>query len=363
MKKAISVFMFLLLCVSLSQAQMLIGGRAAGMGGAGVASTDDISAAYYNPAALMRSEVLLTDIKVDLGASYSDLTSLSNALTNASSPAKFMLDNYASNLNFNGNLSGLVGINLRKIGLSVIPIFSAQVAKPANSFNGYVIAGGHYDGVLTLGSTFSVPYLPAALDVGVNLKSLNGVAGQITAVAGTPPTTGSGNQDYGTGSGTGFDLGVLTSFDVPFVSKVAVGATMRNLSSSYTLKMTRQVATMDATAGTTTLGPVQNLPDQIVNLDSSTAIGAYATIPVVGVGVAADIEITKTDTNTHLGLEYPLLFGVIVLRAGLASGPNLSLTTVGAEVNLKILRLGLVTIADAKNTGLTNTVADITFGL
>lgn len=147
------------------------------------------------------------------------------------------------------------------------------------------------------------------------------------------------------------------------VSKVAVGAVMRNLSTSYTLKMTRQAATLNQLTGTVTLGPIQNLPDQAVSIDSSTAVGAYATIPGVGLGVAADIEMTKTDTNTHIGLEYPLMLGILVLRAGIASGPNLSLTTLGAEVNLKVCKLALVTVADAKNTGLTSAVADITIGL
>ena len=363
MKRLISVVLFLLLCVSMSQAQLLIGGRASGMGGAGVAASNDIAAAYYNPAALMRSDVLLTEIKVGAGAGYTDLTQLSNSIANASTPAKFMLDNYANNLSFNGNLNGIVGINLRKIGVSVIPVLDTNVNKPANSFAGYVTAEGHYDGVLTLGTTFAVPYLPAALDVGVNLKSLSGVSGSITATTGIPVTTGTGNQDYGSGAGTGFDLGVLTSFDVPMVSKVAVGAALRNLSTSYTLKMTRRVATMDATAGTTTLGPETPLPDQTITLTSSTAMGSYTTCPGVGLGVAADLEMAGSQTNLHFGLEYPLIMGIVVLRAGLASGQNLALTTAGAEINLKIARVGLVTVMDAKNTGRTTTVADITIGL
>ena len=363
MKKAISVFLFLLFYVSLCQAQQLIGGRAAGMGGAGVAATDDLSAAYYNPAALMRSGVIVTEVKVDLGASYSDLNSLSNALSKATDPATFLLDNYSNNLNFSGSLNGLVGINVRKIGLSVIPFLITTVNKPANSLGGTMIANGHYDAVLTLGTTFSVPYLPAALDVGANLKSLNGVTGGMTITAPVGQTTVTGNQDTGTGSGTGFDLGVLTSFDVPMVSKVAVGAVMRNIATSYTLKMTEQSVTINQLTGKVTPGTTTTLPDQTVNIDSSTAVGAYATIPGVGLGVAADIEMTKTDTNAHLGLEYPLMLGIIVLRAGVASGPNLSLTTVGAELNLRVFKLGLVTVMDAKNTGLTNTVADITIGL
>jgi hypothetical protein len=363
MKKIIFVFTALLLCVSIAQAQLLIGGRASGMGGAGVAATDDISAAYYNPAALMRSGVILTDVKVDLGAAYSDPTTLSSALSNSNDPSKFMFDNYHNKLSFNGSLTGLVGINLRRIGISVIPELTTTVNKPAESLGGTMEAAGHYDATLTLGTTFSVPFLPAALDVGINLKSLNGINGSITAAqSGANTFEATGTQTYGTGSGTGFDIGVLTSFKVPYVTKVAVGAVIRNLAASYTLSNTSKTAYMNFLTQTTTFG-ADVASNQTVNLDSSTAVGAYTIIPGIGLGVAADLEMTKTDTNTHIGLEYPMFLNTFILRAGLASGPNLSLTTAGAELNLRIVKIGLVTIADAKNTGLTSTVADITIGL
>lgn len=361
MKKAIFVSLLLLLCVSLAEAQQLIGGRAAGMGGAGVAATDDISAAYYNPAALMRSQAIAVETKIDLGAAYTDLNTLSKVLADSSTPSKFLMDNYHNNLTFNGSLNGLIGLNIRKIGISVIPFLLANVNKPAETLGGTVTAAGHYDVALTLGTTYSVPFLPAALDLGVNLKSLNGINGTITATQSSGNSfEATGTQTYGTGSGTGFDVGVLTSFNVPYVTKVAVGAVVRNLSASYGLSNTSKTAYMNFLTGTTTYG-ADTVTSQTVNLDSSTAVGAYATVPGIGLGVAADIEMTKTDTNTHLGLEYPLLLGILVLRAGVASGPNLSLTTAGAELNLKVFKLGLVTIADAKNTGLTNTVVDMTF--
>lgn len=360
MKKTIVVFLFILFCASLSQAQQLIGGRASGMGGAGVAATDDISAAYYNPAALMRSNVILTEVKVDLGAAYTDVTALSNSLAKASDPAQFLLDNYSTNLSFSGSLNGLIGLNLRKIGLSVIPLLATTVTKPANSVAGTVTATGFYEPTLTLGTTFSVPFLPAALDVGVNAKQINPILGSITTTG--TATNASGVQTVGTGSGMGYDLGLLTTFDIPFVSKLAVGVVMRDISASYTRTDKQRNAHIDQTTGKVTYDAETTLPDKNFTLDSSTAIGAYTTIPGIGLGVAADIEMTKTDTNTHIGIELPLLFDTLFLRAGVASGPNLSLTTVGAEIDLRILKAALTTIANAKNTSLTTTVADISFG-
>ncbi len=98
MKKLFVALLALSFCVSLAQAQQLIGGRAAGMGGAGVAATDDISAAYYNPAALMRSPAIAFETKVDLGAAYSDINTLSKVLADTSTPSQFLIDNYHNNL-------------------------------------------------------------------------------------------------------------------------------------------------------------------------------------------------------------------------------------------------------------------------
>lgn len=360
MKKLTLILIFLSLCVSLAGAQQLIGGRASGMGGAGVAATDDISAAYYNPAALMRSNPLLGDLKIDLGAAYTDLTTLSNSLTGAAEPAKFLMNNYSNSLAFNGRLNGVIGLNLRKIGLSVVPQFTAVINKPANSVAGTFEASGAYLPTVTLGTTFSVPYLPAALDVGVNVKQIMPVLGSLTTTG--TASNASGTQTIGTGSGLGYDVGLLTSFNVPFISKVAVGAVMRNISASYTRTDKQRTAHINQTTGQVTYDAETTLPDKNFSVDSSTAVGAYATIPVVGVGVAADIEMTKTDTNTHFGLEYPMLFGLLVVRAGVASGPNLSLTTAGAELNLKAIKIAFTSVADAKNTGLTTQVADITIG-
>ena len=264
MKKAISVFLFLLLCVSISQAQMLIGGRAAGMGGAGVAATDDIAAAYYNPAALMRSNVVVAEAKVDLGAAYTDMAALSNALAKSSDPATFLLDNYSNNLSFSGSLNGLIGLNVRKIGLSVIPLLITTVNKPANSVAGTMTALGFYEPTLTVGTTFSVPFLPAALDVGLNAKQISPIYGNITTTG--TATNASGVQTVGTGSGMGYDLGILTTFEIPFVSKLAVGAVMRDISSTYTRTDKQRTAQINQSTGQVTYGPETTLPDKNLSI-------------------------------------------------------------------------------------------------
>ena len=156
MKKIVFVLMFLMVLATISSAQLLIGSKAGGMGGAGVASTTDLSAAYYNPAALMRSDVNAAKVKISLGAEYTDPTDLSNAISNAKDPATFISENYSKSLIFNGSLDGVIGLNVNKIGISVVPIANVTTNKAVNSMVGTVNGTGQYAGVLTLGKTFSL---------------------------------------------------------------------------------------------------------------------------------------------------------------------------------------------------------------
>ncbi|MBN2058081.1 MAG: hypothetical protein JW782_04750 [Candidatus Saganbacteria bacterium] len=365
MKRLAVSLLLVLSLVSVSFAQSLIGGRGAGMGGTGVAASKGLDAAYYNPACLMRSEVSVAQVETGLGAAYTDVTDLSNAISKANDPGQFVLDNYSKNLSFNGTVNGLIGANVRKVGLSVIPMLLASVNKPAFSVGANVNATGFYAGVLTLGHTFSVPFLPAALDVGANIKSINGIMGSASITANpADPTQGSGSQTTATGAGLGFDVGVLTSFDIPFVTNFAAGLVLRDVSTSYTMKPTTNTLTLDQTTGSIVKGPDTAQPDQTVTVDSTTAIGVAATIPVIGLEAAMDLEMTKNDgTNTHIGVSYGLLMNTIILRAGIASGQNLGLTTFGAEVDARFAKIALVTASDSKNSGLTHAYADITIGL
>ena len=362
MKKALIVALMIGLLVPMVSAQQLIGGRGSGMGGTGVAASHDIEAAYYNPACLMRDHNIGGELKIAAGASYTDTGVLSNALSKASDPAQFMLDNFNTNLTFNGAMSGIVGLNIRKVGISVVPIINTvNVNKPAGSLVGSVTASGLVIPALTLGTTYTVPFLPAALDIGLNIKQYNPVYGNIVTAGTFTNVTGTQTTATG-GSGMGYDLGLLTSFDVPYVTKLAVGLVMRDIAGSYTRKDTTQKAYIDQGTSQVTFDAAVILPDKNFTVDSSTALGAYATIPGIGLGVALDYEMTKTDSNTHIGLEYPMFLNRLILRAGTANGPNLAKTTIGAELDLVFLKLAINSASDAKNSALTNTYADITIG-
>lgn len=361
MNKCGLILIAILLLASVSQAQLLIGSRAAGMGGAGSAVVTDLAAAYYNPAGLMKNQARAAELKIALGASYSNPDKLVNAISGATDPAKFLQDNYSSNLDFTGSLDGVIGFNVRKIGLSVLPMMNAMVNKAANSLAGTAAGVGNAAGVLTLGHSFGVPYV-GTLHLGVNGKYIYAANGSIVA------TAAGGTQAWSVGNGIGFDIGALTTVSVPLVTDVNLAFVARDLNESVTYKNKSQTATPDPADPTKfVMGPTVDGVDTTVTGTSSYVLGAAATIPVVGILTAIDIENVSAagnpTSNTHIGIEWPVLMNLLVLRAGTASGPNLMLTTYGAKINLPILGLDVAAVMDGKNSKNSSYVLDINLGI
>lgn len=363
MKKIAFSLLLVLVIASIASAQLLVGSKAGGMGGAGVANVDDLAAAYYNPAALMRSGVKAGELQISVGAGYSDPTSLSSALSKANDAATFLMDNYSESLSFNGNLDGVIGLNIGKVGISVIPIANANVSKSANTLVGTFNISGQYAGVLTLGKTFSVPFLPAALDLGINAKTITAYSGGITTTG--TATNASGTRTYGSGSGIGFDIGALTSFNIPMVTNFKAGLAIRNIGQNITYSNKSQLSYLDYSTGTPALTTEaeQTLADTTTASDISTVIGVSALVPGINITLAGDIEMVGANSNTHIGLEYPLLLNTLILRAGTASGNALSKTTIGATISLPMLALDIVSVSDANNAGQTAYILDFSIGL
>jgi len=358
MKKIALCFIVLLSLVSVSFGQSLIGARSAGMGGAGVAASRDLSAAYYNPAALMRTG--MASFIASTGVAYSGIDKILAAASSSNDPAKFAMDNFSSDINVNANINGIIGGSINKIGLSVLPTISANLQKPAASLATAGTAAFNYTGALTFGNTFGFGVLPA-IDIGANLKYIGGMSGDINVA--TDPITGisSGTQNTYNLSGFGLDLGALATFDVPMVSSISVGLVVRDL--VETINTTINPSTLYAPAGSTTLTETKGTEQTTSRTaDPSYILGAAGNIPVIGAIVAADIESGNGFSNTHFGIEYPLLLNLVTLRAGIASGTNLSLTTVGAKLGIPFFTLNMAYVMDSKISNNNQYVLDIAGG-
>ena len=106
-----------------------VGARFAAMGGAGSALVDDSTSAYYNPAGIVKAQAV--SLKIGAAAATDGLDKLTSALTSLSDPSKFILDNAANSVNVNGKINAFVGLTVAKIGISVLPIATLNISKPA----------------------------------------------------------------------------------------------------------------------------------------------------------------------------------------------------------------------------------------
>lgn len=362
MKRFFVGLLLVVFSASLVSAQLLIGAKAGGMGGAGVANVTDLAASYYNPAALMRSNLKAAEVKVSLGAEYTDPTDVLNALGKANDPASFIADNYAKSLSFTGNVDGVVGVNVKKVGISILPQLSSTVSKNANSLVSSMSISGQYDTVVTLGKTFNLSFLPASVDVGVNGKYITAYSSSITTTG--TATSASGTKTYGSGTGYGFDVGALTTFNVPYVTELKVGVVARNLlqSVTYSNKSQNYYLNYNGSTATVTSDAETALPDSTTTVDPTWAVGASGLVPAINLLVAGDLEYTTSGTNSHIGVQYPLLMNLVLLRAGTANGNNLAKNTIGAKINFPFFTLDAVIVSDAKNSSAKSYILDINMG-
>lgn len=372
MKKIIIVSLFLVFMVSSGfaiQSGLLptgVGAKYAAMGGAGASIVDDITSAYFNPAGIMRSGRM--ELKLGAGVATEGMNDVISALGSAGDPAKFLSDNFNKTINVNGGLNSIIGINVAKVGVSVIPVASLQLVKPTagtligTSFN----ASAAYEGILTLGYRLSVPGLPiASLDLGTNIKSGN-------LIYGTSNITGATNSidsiyNY---SGVGIDIGAIASLNTPVVP-VSVGIVIKDISETFKGKVKGQTTVYDPITGKATVTPIGEVDAADITMPSTTVIGASTVIPGVGLKVAVDLDSVASSSSygnaayslTHIGVEYPVL-GIVALRAGTVSGGpsggEISQTTFGAGFNLGAV-INVAMMSDAKNSKNNSTMVDLGF--
>lgn len=293
-----------------------VGVRATGMGGTGIATANDITAAYFNPAGLMYGPENF-EMQVFAGGTAGEI----QALTDAASDPDYLSKHFDEDLNISAAMNVGLGISARKVGVTLLTNAGGVFIHPKSSIaSGQILAQAIAMVPLTLGSTFSTPGLPiASMSVGVNLKPIQIYGGGVEV----GPAVGTGTRLETAGSGFGFDIGMQTKI-TPLIS---FGAVVRNLSASYSTKTKSQGVTV-ATDGTMTDVGAETEVKSTDTLAPEIGVGVGFVVPITGTLIAVDAENysvpdDKSYNDYHIGLEQGFLFNMVMLRAGyFTDGPT-----------------------------------------
>ena len=362
----VSVFV-LMLTVSCFAIGAGVGVRSMGMGGTGIATANDITAAYFNPAGLMYGPDNM-ETQVFEGGATGGLTDLMDVISGGTD---FITNHFGDSYDLSASVNGGLGISMRKVGISVIiPNGFVSLNKKANALNFTLLGYMNATAPLTLGSTFSTPGLPiASMSVGVNLKAIT--TGLMYMHADQIGLVGKGTMYSEIGSGFGFDIGAETKI-TPFLS---AGAVIRNLSASTNVQKTSKTIYVDA------LGDVTEEAEQKSTSSSvpppEVGIGVGITVPITGTLIAVDLENysfpedgynknkSDTYTDTHIGIEQGFLMNLVMLRCGYFTDKFAedNFYTLGLGLNLGPATAGVATANSEKdsNNSLTSAQVGIAF--
>ncbi|MCX5751518.1 MAG: hypothetical protein NT099_07630 [Candidatus Saganbacteria bacterium] len=346
MKKIGLALVFLTLLSSFSYGLIAGGAKLAGMGGAGTAICDNISAAYYNPAGILGSDPDNPSMKLSIGAPVAGMSDALATFSQVADMNAFLINNYAKTIDINGTTGMIFGMQYQKIGLSVIPESTVLANKTANSYNGSVGANIQSSAALTFGTTWNFPFLPMNfMDVGTNIKYIANYQGS-TAITGVTTTAGSANYLYGTGLGWGFDLGAKTGLYTPWFP-ITVGIMMKDVYTSVGNSTVTRTDTISPD-GTVTPGVATTTTSTTIT-PGTCVIGAATQLFEGGTIVAADYATSMSDGELRLGIEQPIFSDMFIGRAGLISGTQNSKITVGVGFNL-FGETNIAYIIDNKNS-------------
>jgi hypothetical protein len=352
-RKLLVAVIFSCFMVSQSFGALYIGSKAAGMGGCGVSSLTGLSGVYYNPAALMAGGV--GGFNSSIGTSYSNFDKLTSAIAGLTNISQFLVDNFGNDLSFSNTFYGFAGTNMNKVGMSFLPYGMISISKGAGALQGTFNGDFAYTGYLTLGTSFAVPHLPTGLHVGTNIKYTYDTNANITATA-LDPTA---DFDYSIGSGYGLDIGALTTFSIPAVTDLSVGIAARDIIGTITYDDKSIPFTFNNATGQITQGPeVTIATGRQETLKPTYLVGASGSISAIGVQAALDLEMQESNTITHFGVEIPLQMNTIFLRAGIASGNNVALTTIGTKIALPFTSFDFAYIIDSNDSTNNQVIVD-----
>lgn len=372
----------LLTLITVTFAQVGIGARALGMGGAFTAVAEDEGAAYWNPASCAGQTGISivpsfsTYIKSNIGRDeVSDVKNIEDI-----GNKRLSLDGaYFSNTLLNFSIKGVgIGIfgegygtvsykgeNLALVSNVIKAAQEAQKPSPDTSkiqeylkdindgdVGGLWLNGNGYgigEIFLTYAQNFKTLTGLNNFKVGCNIKILSGkmfesdLASEFKVIDkgidNLPPSipiiiipTNKGYLFEGNGTGIGIDIGALGTLGRPILgSNMKVGINIRNLISSIRFKGTRKELTVDDGSVPSEDKIIKGVAvdeSRTLSLDKHIRIGGAIKPPSINALIAMDID-ANLDSNkiaTHLGIEKKL--AIVILRLGMFNNPDVGGGTV-----------------------------------
>jgi len=317
--------MLLVLSSSAGAATLGVGARAAGMGGVGIATANDITAAYYNPACLVKAGRAF-DLRVSLGYAYSNLNELTDAFSKMGDPADFFVEYYGKKFDANGSLRMAFGMSVIGFGLSAIPTVTLTGSKIKDSFEGSFNGQIKNELPFTFGGSLNMLNLPfVSAFWGANIKYVMEGSGNLNIGGGVPTVEAITYSQLG--SGVGLDLGALFSLDIPGLNETSVGIVLKDVLESINYEKTSRQDIFNNITGEVTKG-AESKVKEAESAPITIGVGASTTLPLSGTLFAADLEIvggTKGESTMKFGVEQPVL-GFAALRAGMSTGSESSIS-------------------------------------